>query len=125
MADVTRRIAWVEGGRGEAFTLSGHPGRHALISAVNAEPVEDASVLTITTGACLTEITTGRHFYFEAVITDLATDECLDDLDYALAARGCPGWRGAIVDMASSRRAHPYFPGSNSIQYLIIHPEAA
>lgn len=125
MPEITCGIRAVEGDTAEAFTLSGHPDRHALAAMVTAEPITETAALTTTAGACLTEITTCRGSYYEAVITDLVTDDCLDDLDYALAARGCPRWRDAVVDKASARRPHPFFPGSTTIQYLIIHPEAS
>ncbi|MEU7104266.1 hypothetical protein ACFQ2B_26195 [Streptomyces stramineus] len=128
MADLTNGIGRLarraEAPFAEAFALSSCAGRQDLAAAVDAAPITGASALLTTEGACLSKITTRQGSYYEAVITDLVTEDCDEDLDDMLARHGLPRWREAVIVRVLSARAHPHFPGSTSVQYLIIHPEA-
>lgn len=96
-----------------------------------AEVVESSSYvsrpvdLVLTCGAQASAVLTneaGR--YFIVVLTDLATDECVAEIDRALADEGIPRWREAIIDMTEVNRRHPNFPGSGSIRYMAVHEKA-
>ncbi|MFI1796370.1 hypothetical protein ACH427_03270 [Streptomyces sp. NPDC020379] len=109
-----------------AFSLSRHARRQELAAAIFESSFTDEPVcLLMTTGAALFKVEAAAGHYYDVVLTDLATDDCAKELHNVLTAQGLPRWRHAVVDLDHADRPHPHFPGSASIRYLIIHPEAA
>ncbi|RLV10216.1 hypothetical protein CTZ27_03050 [Streptomyces griseocarneus] len=108
------------------FSPSQHPEADQLFEAIRTSSfTEVPNLLLMTTGASLSRIETTAGRYYDAVVTDLATTDCEEEIDHVMTSHGLARWRSAIVSMAAADRPHPHFPGSTNIRYLIIHPEAA
>ncbi|MES9589978.1 hypothetical protein ABWK57_14115 [Streptomyces sp. NPDC094045] len=109
-----------------AYSVSTVTGVERLAEVVeNSSYVSRPVDLVLTDGVQASAVLTkevGR--YFIVVLTDLATDECVAEIDQALSEEGIPQWREAIIDIIEINRRHPNFPGSEFIRYMAIHEKA-
>ncbi|MFH8346772.1 hypothetical protein [Streptomyces sp. NPDC018045] len=97
-----------------------------LVAAVeNSSFVAPPESLLMTAGVSVSKLFTREvGHYFEVVLTDLATLDCIGEVGAVFEAEGLPLWRNVVIDVTQAMRPHPHFPGSKRITYMIVHPEA-
>ncbi|GAA4071197.1 hypothetical protein [Streptomyces hundungensis] len=97
-----------------------------LVDAVNRAPINKAPInLLISVGVMVCKIITPTPgmTYFHLVVSDVATDDCEQDVEQVFYEEGLAMWRHSVIETMHMARPNRHFPGSTESTLYVIHPE--